>query len=90
MLTLAQKALVQEAPKVFMALLALFHGTKTLRHEVVSTVAGEDAVIGIGRSDIFVDGHCRRRIRLRGRLTQLLDACQYVFLMELVLYAHIL
>lgn len=88
---------MQEAPEVFMALIALLQHAETLRHKGVRRIAGghgpaatNDRIVG------HIDGG---RVQRRGGrqcgtddrcLTELLDASQDGLLVEVILDAHIL
>lgn len=95
-LTLAEKALVQQAPEVLMALVALLEDAEAVRHEIVllllllGRLLGR-LLLGLGRgiSRLGRLGVGQRRRRGR-RLAQLLDAHENVLLVELILYPHVL
>lgn len=89
---------MQEAPEVFMALIALLQHAETLRHKGVRRIAGghgpaatNDRIvrhIGGGRVQ---RGRGDRQCGTDGRcLTKLLDASQDGLLVEVILDAHIL
>lgn len=84
---------MQEAPEVFMALIALLQNAEALRHEGVRRIAGGHGAAATGDR---LDGGRGRGGRLRQRgarrrgMTELLDAGQNGLLVEVILDAHIL
>lgn len=87
---------MQEAPEIFMALIALLQHAETLRHKGVRRIAG-----GHGPAAATIVGHIGGGRVQRGRggrqrstdhwcLTELLDASQDGLLVEVILDAHIL